>query len=69
MKRPPQPELLMTVRVTPNEVIAMNAAVGFYRTYGKSLTEHHHLFCLLLDHYLQRLQAEIQSQPQGGNQC
>jgi len=65
----PQPELLMTVQVTPNEVIAMTAAVGFYRTYGKPLTPHHSLFCLLLDQYLNRLYIEVQSAQPGGHAC
>jgi len=65
----PQTELLMTVQVTLNEVIAMTAAVGFYRTYGKALTRHHSLFCLLLDQYLNRLYIEVQRAQQGGRAC
>lgn len=69
MKHPLQPEeLLMSVCVTPNEVIAMNAAVSFYRTYGKPLTPYHHLFCLLLDQYLNRLNAQIQPERREGVQ-
>ncbi|HLZ59277.1 MAG TPA: hypothetical protein VKR06_20230 [Ktedonosporobacter sp.] len=63
----PQPELLMMVCVTPNEVIAMNAAAGFYRTYGRQLTPHHQLFCLLLEQYLHRLYIQVQQKQQGGN--
>ena len=65
----PQPELLMTVHAAPNEVIAMNAAIGFYRTYSKQVApDDHHLFCLLLESYLKRLNTELPPTHQGGDQ-
>jgi len=59
MKKHPQEELLMTVQATPAEVIAMNAIFGFFRRHGQPLTPEHHLFCLLGDQYLKRLNAQL----------
>ena len=55
----PRPDLLMTLHITPNEVIALNVAINYYLKYCQPVSPYHKETCQLLDHYLQRLNAQV----------
>jgi len=56
----------MTILVTPNEIIAMNVAVNFYLRHCLPVPPAYKETRQLLDHYLSRLNAQIQPTKQGG---
>ena len=51
----PTQELRMTIEATPNEVIAINAAIHYYRTYFHRPTEEFQITRTLLLRFHQRL--------------
>jgi hypothetical protein len=55
VKRPTEQEFLMTIQMTPNEVIAANVAIAFYLKNCQPIFPGDKETRLLLDQYLRRL--------------
>lgn len=62
MKRPVPPELLMNIQVTPNEVIAFNAAVGYFERYCKHVCPVYQEVCQLVEQFQRRLNEQLPPQ-------
>jgi len=60
------PDLLMTIHMTPNEVIAINVAINYYLRYYRPASPFAREMCALLDEYLRRLNAQV---TQGEGDC
>jgi len=60
----PLPDLLMTICITPNEVIAINVAINYYLRYCQPVSPYHKETCRLLDQYLRRLNMQISPESQ-----
>ena len=59
----PTQELHMTIEATPNEVIAMNAAIHYYLTYFHRPTPEFHMTQHLLVRFRQRLIEQLPTLP------
>ena len=59
----PTQELHMTIEATPNEVIAMNAAIHYYLTYFHRPTPEFHMTQQLLVRFRRRLVEQLPIMP------
>ncbi|HLZ58637.1 MAG TPA: hypothetical protein VKR06_16990 [Ktedonosporobacter sp.] len=55
----PQAEVLITLRVTPNEVIALNSAIGYFLRHCKGVSPVYKQASQFLDQFQHRLNDEI----------
>jgi len=62
MKAPPEP--LLNVQVTPNEIIAMNLAIGYFLRLCKHISPVYDQTSVLLDQYQRRLTEQLPPQPE-----
>ncbi|HLZ62202.1 MAG TPA: hypothetical protein VKR06_35095 [Ktedonosporobacter sp.] len=59
MKHPPQPELLMSLQATPNEIVALNLAIGYFQRHCKHVSPVYPEAMQLLEQFQRRLQEQL----------
>ena len=58
MKRP-QPELLMNIQATPNEIIAFNTTMSYFKRYCKHICPVYKEVTQLLEQFQHRLNEQL----------
>jgi len=58
-QRPPEPELLMNYQATPNELIALNLAIGYFLRSCKHVSPVYEEASRLLDQFQRRINEQL----------